>query len=104
MAFASLKFSDNLAGYFVERDYGMPFEYAMNTETVLLPDLSTGKNVVYPHIVFVGPRGDQMRMALVKKTVAYVVIDERDGKFQIEKWRINAGRVYQNQIKGNENV
>jgi hypothetical protein len=40
--------------------------------------MKTGKNAVYPHLVFVGPEGYQTREAFVKKTVAYVVIEELD--------------------------
>lgn len=89
MAFASIALSDNLAGYFVEKDYGRPFEYKMNPEMVLHPDMKTGRNTVYPHLVFVGPQGDQVRRAFVKKTVAYVVVDEIDcDQYKIEKWNI----------------
>ncbi len=99
MAFAAAKLANNLAGYFVEKDYGRPFEYKMNDQVVLHPDLKTGKNTVYPHLIFVGPEGDQTRWALVKKTVAYVVVDEdvdANGRawFKIEKWNIKGHREY----------
>jgi hypothetical protein len=95
MAFAALNLSTDLAGCFNEKTYGRPFEYKMNPEMVLHPDLKTGRNTVYPHLVFVGPHGDQVRMALIKKTVAYVVVDEIDtDRYVIEKWDIKNNRPY----------
>lgn len=97
MAFAAYRSAQNLKGYFTEKDYGRPFEYKSNDTLVLHPDLKTGRNTVYPHLVFVGPEGDQVRMALVKKTVAYVVVDEIDNdRYVIEKWNIKNHRSYQN--------
>ena len=98
MAFATVKKGmwDMVVGYFREKEYGRPFEYKMNPEMVLHPDLKTGRNVVYPHLVFVGPEGDQVRMALVKKGVAYIVVDEIDNdRYIIEKWHIKDHRSYQ---------
>lgn len=95
MSFAAQNLSHKLAGYFVEKSYGRAFEYKVNPETVLHPDMKTGLNVIYPHLVFVGPQGDQVRMALVKKTVAYVVVDEIDNdRYVIEKWQIKDLREY----------
>ena len=95
MAFAASNLANNLAGYFTEHDYGRPFEYKSNPEMVLHPDLKTGRNTIYPHLIFVGPEGEQVRRALVKKTVAYVVVDEIDNdKFVIEKWKIKNHRLY----------
>ena len=95
MSFAAINLSDDLAGCFNEKEYGRPFEYKKNPDMVLYPDLKTGRNTVYPHLIFVGPRGDQVRMAMVKKTVAYVVVDEVDGdRAIIEKWDIKNNRTY----------
>ena len=95
MAFAAINLSNNLTGYFTEKDYGRPFEYKNNDVEVLHPDLKTGRNTVYPHLVFVGPEGDQVRMAFVKMTVAYVVVDEIDTDvYRIEKWNIKNHRSY----------
>ena len=65
MAFAALELSEGLAGYFVESYYGRPFEYK-----------NAPADSEYPHLVFVGPAGTETRWANVKKTVAYVVVDE----------------------------
>jgi hypothetical protein len=95
MAFAASKLADNLVGYFTEKTFGRPFEYKMNPEMVLHPDMKTGRNTVYPHLVFVGPEGDQVRRAFIKKTVAYVVVDEiENDHFIIEKWQIKNHRQY----------
>ena len=94
MAFASIALSQNLAGYFNEKDYGRPFEFKLNPEFVLHVDLKTHKLTQYPHLIFVGPEGDQTRRALIKKTVAYVVVDENENGFVIEKWQIKNLRPY----------
>jgi hypothetical protein len=94
MSFAALNIATGLIGYFTEKDHGRPFEYKNNPETVLHPNLKTGRNTVYPHMIFVGPQGDQVRMAFVKKTVAYVVVNENDNGFVIEKWNIKNHRSY----------
>lgn len=80
--------ASDMIGCFTEKEFGKRFTYKMNTEFCLHPDLKTGRNTEYPHLVVVGPNADQVRMALVKKTVAYVVVDEREGRFVIEKWQI----------------
>lgn len=94
MAYA-MKMTDKPIGQFVEKTFGLTFQYEKNPEMVLHPDLKTGRNTVYPHYVFVGPLGEK-RMALVKKTVAYVVIDETDLGFVIEKWNIKNNYQYYN--------
>jgi hypothetical protein len=95
MAFAAGNLASNLVGYFVERDYGRPFEYTNNPEKPLRVDMKTGQVTEYPHLVFVGPEGDQMREALVKKTVAYVVIEELENdRYVVQKWNIKGHRSY----------
>jgi len=95
MAFAAANLAGNLVGYFVERDYGRPFEYTNNPEKPLRVDMKTGRVTEYPHLVFVGPEGDQMREALVKKTVAYVVIEELENdRYVVQKWNIKGHRSY----------
>ena len=96
MAYAT-NINDKPIGQFVEKQFGLTFQYEKNEELVLHPDLKTGRNTVYPHLVFVGPLGEKRR-ALVKKTVAYIVIDEtyRNGEpwFVIEKWDIKNNQLY----------
>jgi hypothetical protein len=99
MAYAAHN-SYDILGCFIEKEYNRPFEYKLNSEEVFAPDFKTGKNIYFRHLVFVGPRGDETRMALVKKTVAYVVVDEfvhpERGStfFRIEKWNIKKHRKY----------
>jgi hypothetical protein len=84
-----------IAGYFTEKEHGKTFEYIMNPELVLHPPAHGGRNVEYPHLIFVGPLSET-RMARVLGNVAHVVVDEteRDGKswFVIEKWNIKNHR------------
>ena len=86
-------------GCFIEREYGHLFEYDKHGEGLVLhPDLATGRNTEYPHRVWVAERPfdeSGWRYALVKKTVAYIVVDEDDtGRAVIQKWRIKGHRVY----------
>jgi hypothetical protein len=76
-------FANDMIGCFTEKEFGKRFTYKMN------PD----KSSKYPHLVVVGPDADQVRMALVKKTVAYVVVGEdfaweQDGGLVVDKWQI----------------
>jgi hypothetical protein len=75
--------ANDMIGCFTEKEFGKRFTYKMN------PD----KSSKYPHLVVVGPDADQVRMALVKKTVAYIVVDESSARFQdhglvVEKWQV----------------
>ena len=82
-------YTKNPVGVFVEKEAGNSFEYSVN-DTGFFPDA--------PHKVWVG--GGQIndsgyRYANVKKTVAYVCVDEDDhGMPIIEKWYIKNHREY----------
>lgn len=95
MAYAPI--NERLLGSFVEKDYGKTFEYTDNPENPWHVDLATGRLTPFRHYVFVGPL-QEMRRALVKKSVAYVVTDERwyDGNpmWTIERWHIKEHRIY----------
>ena len=68
-------------GEFVEKDHGNYFEYSENTHCFL--DFHKD----YPHVVWVGGLGQRYRYAHVKKTVAYVCVDEDEfGLPVVEKW------------------
>jgi len=81
-------------GSFVEKDYGKTFEYAENPEVVLHPLAHGGKNVRFPHLIFVGPNGHETRRAIVKGTCVHVVTDETENGYTIEKWVTKNHRVY----------
>lgn len=91
MAFASTNTKNEIFGEFVERDYGHVFEYTTNTDG----------DPEYPHRIFVGPNGEETRMARVLKTVAYIVTDEKVDEFGRtyfveEKWLIKKHRNFKN--------
>ena len=96
MAFAPRQ--KEVIGEFVEKGEANWFQYTEMDEIVLHPDLKTGRNVVYPHKLWVthvqAPYEQGWRQALVKGTVAYVVVDETDDSFIIEKWNIKGHRKY----------
>ena len=77
-------------GVFVEKDTGNHFEYSVN-DTGYFPDA--------PHKVWVGGEGVAgmwgWRYANVKKTVAYVCVDEdADSMPVIEKWKLKKNTEY----------
>ena len=81
-------------GNFIEKDHGNNFEYSLNNEQ---DDYSKSIAENYPHKVWVGDvvNGNGYRYGLVKKTVAYVCVDEDDyGQPVIEKWHIKRHREY----------
>ena len=84
----------SVSGSFVERDPGHTFEYIDNPEFVLHVPAHGGKNVHFPHLIFVGPFGQETRRALVKGSVVHVVTDETDFGFVVEKWNIKNHRKY----------
>ena len=95
MAFApSAVYPIREGGAFIEKDHGNLFEYDLHGE-----DTFAG----YPHRVWVSdaPVDEQndsgWRYALVKKTVAYIVVDEDEsGQPVVQKWSIKAHRIYSN--------
>jgi hypothetical protein len=80
-----------LLGIFAEKEFGYMFEYSTRTEDL---DVFEG----YPHKVWMNgacKHDSGFRYANVKKTVAYVVINEDDeGKPVAEKWIIKAHQEY----------
>jgi hypothetical protein len=93
MAYAPLDVRP-VSGSFVECDYSHTFEYIINPEYVLHTPAHGGKNVHFPHLIFVGPFGQETRRALVKGSVVHVVTDETDNGYTIEKWNIKNHRKY----------
>jgi hypothetical protein len=81
-------------GSFTERDHGKTFEYIDNDEVVLHTPAHGGKLTRFPHLIFVGPHGEETRQALVKGSVVHVVTVETDFGFVIEKWHIKNHRKY----------
>ena len=71
-------------GNFIEKDRGNNFEYSLNPDSMAFCE-------DYPHIIWVGSGATDSgyRYATVKKTVAYVVVDEDEfGLPVVEKWHI----------------
>lgn len=86
---------DFIAGSFVEREHGKTFEYMENPEFVLHVPAHGGKNVHFPHLIFVGPSDAvQTRRALVLNSCVHVVTDETEFGFVVEKWYIKNHRKY----------
>ena len=81
-------------GQFVERDTGNYFEYSTNTDSFAWCE-------DFPHKIWVGDQqiGGQQgyRYGIVKKTVAYVAVDEDEfGLPVLEKWSLKSNREYVN--------
>ena len=83
-------------GCFVERDTGNYFEYSINDETY--EGAPVGFALNYPHKVWVGGLGvagmSGWRFAKVKKTVAYVIVDEDANGPVMEKWQLKKNTEY----------
>ena len=94
MAYAPLGI-EVVSGSFVEVEHGKTFEYIDNPEFVLHVPAQGGKNVHFPHLIFVGPPGlTETRWSLVMKTCVHVITDETDFGFVTEKWYIKQHRKY----------
>ena len=79
-------------GNFVEKEHGNNFEYSLNPDNMAFCE-------AHPHIIWVGSlqiAGDSgYRYATVKKTVAYVVVDEDEfGLPVVEKWNLKKNTEY----------
>lgn len=82
-------------GRFEDADHSSTFEYAERRH----PDDNFAPE--FPHIIYVGPNGEETRLAKVLKTVAYVVTDEdANGNPVIEKWQIKHHKIYDTQWVG----
>ncbi len=79
-------------GNFVEKDQGNNFEYSLNDDPFAWCE-------DFPHKIWVGSLqigGDQgYRYGIVKKTVAYVAVDEDEfGLPVLEKWQLKKNTQY----------
>ena len=89
-------YTQDPVGNFVEKEHGNNFEYSLNNEQ---DDYSKSIAENYPHKVWVGSHqigGDQgYRYGIVKKTVAYVAVDEDEfGLPVLEKWNLKSNKAY----------
>lgn len=79
--------SNKMLGWFAEKECGNQYSFMLN------PDPNTAP--AFPYLIVVGPNADETRMAVIKKTVAYVVLDEYEGgNYFIEKWQIKKKVMY----------
>ena len=95
MAFAE----DKPIGGFYEKECGKFFEFSANPELTLAPPAHGGKNMYYPHRVWVTNKhianDSGWRYAKVMKTCVHIILDEDDsGWCRIEKWDIKSLRLY----------
>lgn len=93
-AYAPLNYKGRIHGEFVEKQHKRLFQYAKADPTHDAFGLSNN----LPHVVFVGPTGEDKRYAHVKNTVAHVAVDEDEhGKPIIQKWDIKNHKKYTNE-------
>ena len=76
-------------GCFCEREAGNSFEYSLNTDSAVFCE-------DFPHIIWVGDSiGSPYRYGIVKKTVAYVAVDEDEfGLPVLERWDLSKNTTY----------
>lgn len=99
MAFARFNAAENkidAVGCFTEKEYGRFFEYKHNPNPVTLPRGNRRPSQrPFDSLIYVGPNGEETRMALILGSVAYVIVDETDdGELVVEKWTIKNHRIY----------
>ena len=77
-------YAENPIGAFVEKDTWNYFEFSENPELTLAPPAHGGRNMEYPHRVWVGGKGvcgmTGWRYAKVGKTVVHIIVDEDDAR------------------------
>jgi len=81
-----------IIGIFDEKEYNRFFEFSHNDD-----DFEFAKE--FPHKIWVSnsylPNEQSYRYGIVKKTVAYIAVDEDDyGKPVMEKWNIKNHSIY----------
>ena len=92
-------YTKNPIGCFTEKEYGQYFEYSDNTFENGGTEYDEGMCHPwnYPHMVWVARHNMEggWRHAIVKKTVAHVVVDEDDyGQPVVEIWMLKKNNVY----------
>ena len=92
MSYAPLKVleSGKVLGSFHEKEFGKYFQYSENDEMILSPPAHGGKNVLFPHLIWVG--NQERRYALVLNSVAHVITDETAFGWVVDKWQIHRHR------------
>ena len=80
-------------GCFREVDTGNKFDYSLNDEMILAPPAHGGKNIRFPHKVWVGPLGEY-RYANVMKTCVHIITNETEFGWVVEKWNIRKHNRY----------
>ncbi len=85
----------NILGHFQEKSAGNFFEFSDNDDIC-----TTYDRFLFPHKIWVGDDlGSAYRYGTVKKTVAYICIDEDEfGHPVLEKWSLKNHKIYPNSI------
>ena len=88
----------NILGHFEEKSAGHYFEWSENDEP--FAECPSRWPWEFPHKIWVGDEiGSPYRLGIVKKTVAYICIDEDEfGHPVLEKWSLKNTRIYPNPI------
>lgn len=102
MAYA--QHSIKTGGQFVEKEYGKLFEYSTDVaehgwDNKFSSDEENKLAASCTHVVYVGPAFNgkvDTRLAIVKKTVAYVLVSDENDRAVFEKWNIKNHKEYNN--------
>jgi len=80
----------HVTGCFEHKETRARFEYITHAGDASAHGWNESLGAQYPHLVCVNSVGDPgLRYAIVKKTVAYIVVDEDDeGHPVVEKWPV----------------
>ncbi len=82
----------SILGSFFEKEHGHLFEFSKNPELILAPPAHGGRNMDFPHLVWVGD--GTPRHAKVGKTVVHIITNETENGWVVEKWQIKGHRLY----------
>ena len=80
-------------GDFVEKEHGKRFFYISSPVESYYPFPKEWRQA-FPDVIQIGSKAGELRACKVKKTVAYVVIDENGGFPIIEKWNLKQNNAW----------
>ena len=93
MSYAPADFR-GIDGSFVNSETNLPFDFVTNSAKEQIVIEVNGRLRLTNAKVFVGPNGCETRHALILKTVAYVVVDETEIGFVVERWNTRRTRFF----------
>lgn len=93
MSYAPADFR-GIDGSFTNAETNLPFDFvSVPVKEQIVVEIN-GKLQFAKHKIFVGPNGCETRYAVILKTVAYVVVDENESGWVVERWNTRRTRFF----------